>query len=98
MRGRSVALRIKVFQTIADCHGHVIEKAALCSLMDDGKIALMTELVLETGNGRVHLPMERIERMERPKSKNIKYILGGLGLAVDAIIVVLVASNSFLGF
>jgi len=91
-QGKLVPFRISIFQTMRDSRGEVIDQDVVRGLMEEGNIALMTAMVVETSNGRERLPLENVQRVERSLTKYTKFILGGIGLAFDAIVVWLVAS------
>jgi hypothetical protein len=84
-KNESPILRTYLFETVVDGHGHLIAQDNFRRLMEEGRVALRTVMLIESSNGNGRLPMERVLQVEEKPVSNVAttvlYCIYGAGVA-----------------
>jgi hypothetical protein len=90
----SIVRRTHIFETVKDSHGHVIYQDTFGRLMKEGHVAMMTAMLVESGNGHERIPMERVWQVDKKAFSNTeKYVVIGVAAVVGAAIIIWVISE-----
>ncbi len=86
-------LWIKYIDSLTFGGGTTITGRELSDWMGVGKIPYFSSLVLSREEDQMKIPLQTIELLHQPTSKNAKWIGLGVGAAIDIAIIIAVATN-----
>jgi hypothetical protein len=86
-----VRIDMSVLKRITDRNGNLIEVGRLITLSSAGEIPALSGVALKANSDTLCIPNPEVDRIEVPVDKNAKWMGLGVGVVIDAVIIVAIA-------